>query len=112
MNKTRRILDICTNKYNQQTRWFLCGSVSGKVSSTGSNHLSGLKRDNSTIGVGNKSSKSMTIQSNGFDNSTSNSENVEVINSTRLLGTILTDDLKWDLNVSTIVKKANARMEL
>jgi hypothetical protein len=39
-------------------------------------------------------------------------ENVEVINSTRLLGTILTDDLKWDLNVSTIVKKANARMEL
>ena len=39
-------------------------------------------------------------------------ENVEVINSTRLLGTMLTDDLKWDLNVSTIVKKANARMEL
>ena len=25
---------------------------------------------------------------------------------------MLTDDLKWDLNVSTIVKKANARMEL
>ena len=39
-------------------------------------------------------------------------ENVEVINSTRLLGTILSDDLKWDLNTSTIVKKANARMEL
>ena len=39
-------------------------------------------------------------------------ENVEVINSTRLLGTMLTDDLKWDLNISTIVKKANARMEL
>ena len=78
----------------------------------GSDNISRLKRDNSTIGVGNKSSKSMTIHSNGFDNSTSNSENVEVINSTRLLGTILTDDLKWDLNVSTIVKKANARMEL
>ena len=39
-------------------------------------------------------------------------ENVEVINTTRLLGTMLQDDLKWDLNVSSIVKKANARMEL
>ena len=37
---------------------------------------------------------------------------IDVINSTRLLGTMMTDDLKWDLNVSTIVKKANARMEL
>ena len=41
-----------------------------------------------------------------------NNENVEVIDSTRLLGTILTDDLKWDSNTSSIVKKANARMEL
>ena len=39
-------------------------------------------------------------------------ENIEVINSTRLLGTILSDDLRWDLNTSSIVKKANARMEL
>ena len=39
-------------------------------------------------------------------------ENVEVINSTRLLGTILSDDLRWDLNTKNIVKKANARMEL
>ena len=39
-------------------------------------------------------------------------ENIEVINSTRLLGTILTDDLKWDLNTSNIIKKANARMQL
>ena len=41
-----------------------------------------------------------------------NNENVEVIDSTRLLGTILTDDLKWDSNTSNIVKKANAIMEL
>ena len=39
-------------------------------------------------------------------------EPIEVINSTRLLGTILTSDLTWDLNTSAIVKKANARMEL
>ena len=35
-----------------------------------------------------------------------------MIEKTRLLGTILTKDLKWDLNISTIVRKANARMEL
>ena len=39
-------------------------------------------------------------------------ENVEVVTSTKLLGTMVQDDLKWDLNTSTIVKKANARMEL
>ena len=32
--------------------------------------------------------------------------------STKLLGTIITDDLKWNLNTMNIVKKANARMEL
>ena len=41
-----------------------------------------------------------------------NNENVEVINITRLLGTILTEDLKWDANTKNIVKRANARMEL
>ena len=39
-------------------------------------------------------------------------EIVEVIDSTRLLGTIITNDLKWDLNTANLVKKANARMEL
>ena len=39
-------------------------------------------------------------------------ENVEVIESTRLLGTIISNDLKWDLNTAAIVRKANARMEL
>ena len=31
------------------------------------------------------------------------SENVEVINNIKLLGTIITDDLKWDLNTKSIV---------
>ena len=30
----------------------------------------------------------------------------------RLLGTMVTDDLKWDMNTSKIVKTANSRMEL
>ena len=41
-----------------------------------------------------------------------NDKNVEVVNSTKLLGTIVTDDLKWKANTANIVKKANARMEL
>ena len=41
-----------------------------------------------------------------------NEQNVEVIDSTRLLGTIITNDLRWDANTANIVKKANARMEL
>ena len=39
-------------------------------------------------------------------------ENVDVVNSTKLLGIMVQDDLKWDTNTATIVKKANARMEL
>jgi hypothetical protein len=41
-----------------------------------------------------------------------NDEIVEVVDSTRLLGTIITKDLTWDLNTQNIVKKANARMQL
>ena len=41
-----------------------------------------------------------------------NDKPIEVIESTRLLGTIITDDLKWEENTAHIVKKANARMEL
>ena len=39
-------------------------------------------------------------------------ENIEVIDNTKLLGTIISKDLKWDLNTAAIVRKANARMEL
>ena len=41
-----------------------------------------------------------------------NDEMVENLESTKLLGTILSDDLRWDLNTKNIVKKANACMEL
>ena len=41
-----------------------------------------------------------------------NNEPIEVIDSTKLLGTIITNDLSWDQNISSIVKKANARMQL
>ena len=39
-------------------------------------------------------------------------EAIEVLDNTKLLGTIISDDLRWDLNTANIVKKANARMEL
>ena len=39
-------------------------------------------------------------------------EPIEVIDQTRLLGTIITSDLKWDANCKNIIKKANARMAL
>ena len=41
-----------------------------------------------------------------------NDEILEVLESTKLLGTIISNDLSWDLNTLNIVKKANARMEL
>ena len=40
-----------------------------------------------------------------------NEEIVEVLDSTRLLGTIITSDLKWDANTANIVKQTNARMQ-
>ena len=43
---------------------------------------------------------------------TINNEQIEVIDSTKLLGTIITNDLKWDSNCKSLVKKANSRMEL
>ena len=39
-------------------------------------------------------------------------EKIEVIDSTKLLGTIITNDLRWEQNTSHLVRKANARMEL
>jgi hypothetical protein len=39
-------------------------------------------------------------------------ENIEVIDTTKLLGTVLSTDLKWDLNTASLIKKANARMQL
>ena len=41
-----------------------------------------------------------------------NGEKLEVIGSTRLFGTIIKNNLSWDPNISDIVKRSNARMEL
>ena len=41
-----------------------------------------------------------------------NDQALEVIDSTKLLGTIISNNLSWDLNITNIVKKANARMQL
>ena len=41
-----------------------------------------------------------------------NTETLEVVNKAKLLGVIITDDLKWDENTEYLVKKANSRMEL
>ena len=37
---------------------------------------------------------------------------IEEVSEVKLLGTVITNDLKWDKNTSEIVRKANARMEL
>ena len=39
-------------------------------------------------------------------------EQIEVIDRTQLLGTVITDDLRWEQNTSHLVRKANGRMEL
>ena len=38
--------------------------------------------------------------------------NIEVVNEMKLLGTIITDDLKWESNTSYLTKKAYNRMQL
>ena len=41
-----------------------------------------------------------------------NNKNIEVVDNTKLLGTFITNDLRWDLNTNEIVKKANFRLQL
>ena len=41
-----------------------------------------------------------------------NDEKLEVVNQAKLLGLIISDDLKWDKNTEYLVKKAYSRMEL
>ena len=41
-----------------------------------------------------------------------NNEILEAVDNTKLLGTIITNNLTWDLYTNNIVKKAFARMEL
>ena len=39
-------------------------------------------------------------------------ENIEVVKEIKLLGTIVTNDLKWDKNTKLLTKKGNMRMQL
>ena len=39
-------------------------------------------------------------------------EKLETVKETMLLGTYITDDLKWDKNTEYLVKKANQRMKM
>ena len=39
-------------------------------------------------------------------------EALEVVDHTKLLGVIISNDLKWEMNTEYLVKKANSRMEL
>ena len=41
-----------------------------------------------------------------------NRENFEVVTQAKLLGVMITNDLKWDKNTEYLVKKANSRMQL
>ena len=41
-----------------------------------------------------------------------NDQNLESIESTKLLGTIISNDLIWNLNTKNVVQKANARMQI
>ena len=41
-----------------------------------------------------------------------NDEAIDVVDSTRLLGTIISAALTWDLNTTSLVKKGNLRIEL
>ena len=41
-----------------------------------------------------------------------NDEKLEVVNQAKLLGVIISDDLKWDKDAEYLVKKAYSRMEL
>ena len=41
-----------------------------------------------------------------------NDKNIEVVDHTKLLGTIITSDLKWNKNTDDIVKRSYARMQI
>ena len=41
-----------------------------------------------------------------------NNETIETVNETKLIGTIITSDLKWNKNTDNIVKETTKRMQL
>ena len=71
---------------------------------------------NQKMMINNKKSKSMIFNyTRNYQFSTRlnlEGEILETVEETKLLGTILTNDLRWEKNTDFIVKKANKRMEL
>ena len=63
-----------------------------------------------------KKTKSMIFNYSGNNqfatNLTVKDENVEVVHETKLLGTIVTNNLSWNRNTEELVKDANKRMRL
>ena len=41
-----------------------------------------------------------------------NNTNIEIVEKTKLLGLVLTNDLKWEENTELLVKKANSRIHV
>ena len=41
-----------------------------------------------------------------------NDESLEIVKYAKLLGVVVSDNLKWDENTTYLVKRANSRMEL
>ena len=76
----------------------------------------GLWTKNQKMKINNKKSKTMIFNfSKNHQFSTRlelENEILEIVKETKLLGTIISDNLKWDKNTENIVKKCNKRMEL
>ena len=76
----------------------------------------GLWTKNQKMKINNKKRKTMIFNfSKNHQFSTRlelENEILEIVKETKLLGTIISDNLKWDKNTENIVKKCNKRMEL
>ena len=74
-------------------------------------HLQKIKEwtDNQKMVLNQKKTKVMLFNfTDNYKFTTSlelNSENIEVVNQAKLLGVVITDDLKWDKNTEYLVKK-------
>ena len=72
--------------------------------------------DNQRMKLNEKKTKIMIFNSSEKNAFTTrlqlSNQNIEILTQTKLLGTVITKDLKWNVNTDSIVKKANARLQL
>ena len=82
------------------------------------NYLNEIKKwtDNQKMILNQKKTKVMIFNfTNNYQFTTRlklNDETLEIVNKTKLLGVIFTDDLKWDENVKYLVKRAYQKMQI